>query len=245
MISVSAKLDSGKLKTFRRKFGESSNQALVRLGVSVAKESAQLTKPMGRSKKKVIAGIVAGAKSNIADLPARKFNQVAKKKNPAFNFRAGWVRLGNDQILRSSDDVYKFIEKHRTNKGRVKKLSSRDKAICKTADMNKTLRARRKLAGVAKGSWLGAGKSLAKKSKGPDPARVGKNFMSWAQKHSGLGRATLRKRILGKSEAHLISEAVATKDKGIFSRNDAREALKRSWKKTLAWYRRETKRRLA
>ena len=88
-LTLSAKLDSKKMNKFRRQFGESSNQALVRLGVGVAKEAATLTKPMGRSKKKVIAGIVAGAKSNIADIPGRKFNQIAKKKSPAFNFRNG------------------------------------------------------------------------------------------------------------------------------------------------------------
>ena len=244
-LTLSAKLDSKKMNKFRRQFGESSNQALVRLGVGVAKEAATLTKPMGRSKKKVIAGIVAGAKSNIADIPGRKFNQIAKKKSPAFNFRNGWVRLDQDQILKSPEDIYSFIEKHRTSKGRVKKLPARDKAICKTADMNKTLAKRKKLAGVAKGSWLGAGKFLAKKSRGPEPARVGKNFMSWAQKHSDLGRAKLVKRVLGKSEAHLISKAPATRDKGIFSRDEARQSVKDSWRKTLAWYRRESKRRFS
>ena len=243
MISVKADLDRGKMIKFRRQFGESSNQALIRLSVGVAKEAAILTKPMGRGKKKVVAGIIAGARSNIRDLPAKRFNQIAKKSRPAFKFRDQWVSLGEDQILRSPDEVNAFIEKNRNSKGRVKKLSSRDKAIAKTADFNKTLVRRKKLAGIAKGSWIGAGKVLARKSRGPEPARVGKNFIAWAQKHSDLGTARFRKRTLGKSEAHLISKAPATRDNGIFSKDEARQAVRRSWRKTLTWYRRESKRR--
>ena len=245
MISVSAKLDSGKLKEFRRKFGESSNQALVRLGVDAAKLAAVLTQPEGKGKKKIIRGINAGATRNIAPLPAKAFNYFTKKKRIAFPFEGSWVTLREHQVLRSSGEIYDFVEKHRDSKGRVKSLPRGRRAICKKGDMKKAMTARRKLAGVAKGSWLGAGKSLAKKSKGPDPARVGKNYMAWAQKHAKLGESKFIKRILGKSEVHLISNAPSTKDKGLFSRRAAKEAIEKASRITLNYYRREVKRRLA
>ena len=244
-LTLSAELDSKKMNKFRRQFGESSNQALVRLGVDTAKMAAVRTQPEGKGKKKIIKSINSGANKNIAALPAKTFNYFANKRSPAFPFQGSWVRLDDSQILRGPGEIYDFVEKHRDNKGRVKSLSRGRRAICKQGDMDKAMTARRKLAGVAKGSWLGAGKSLARKSKGPEPASVGKNYMSWAQKHSDLGRAKLVKRVLGKSEAHLISKAPATKDKGIFSRDEARQSVKDSWRKTLAWYRRESKRRFS
>ncbi len=245
MISIAANVDTRSFNSFRKKFGDTSNQALVRLGVAAAKEAAVFTAPKGRSKKKVVNGITAGAKSNVKDLAARRFNQITKKSKPAFKFRNGWVSLDQDQILRSPDEIYRFIEKHRNSKGRVKKLPSKEKAICKTADMNKTLRARRKLAGVAKGSWLGAGKALSKKSRGPQPARVGKNFMSWAQKHSKTGMMQYRPKILKKSEIRLISNARGTKDLGVFSRRDAVRSIQIAWKKTYRWYQINSSRRFA
>ena len=42
-MTLSAELDSKKMNKFRRQFGESSNQALVRLGVDTAKMAAVLT----------------------------------------------------------------------------------------------------------------------------------------------------------------------------------------------------------
>ena len=245
MISVSAKLDSGKLNKFRRKFGESSNQALVRLGVDTAKMAAVLTQPEGKGKKKIIKGINSGAKRNIAPLPAKAFSYFTKQKRISFPFQGSWVTLREDQVLRSPGEIYDFVEKHRDSKGRVKSLPRGRRAICKQGDMDKAMTARRKLAGVAKGSWLGAGKSLAKKSKGPAPATVGKNYMAWAQKHKKLGHSKLIKRILGKSEVHLISNASSTKDKGLFSRRAANEAIEKASKTTLNSYRREVKRRLA
>ena len=245
MISVSAKLDSEKLNKFRRKFGESSNQALVRLGVDTAKLAAVLTQPEGKGKKKIIKGINSGAKRNIAPLPAKAFSYFTKQKRISFPFQGSWVTLREDQVLRSPSEIYDFVEKHRDSKGRVKSLPRGKRAICKQGDMDKAMTARRKLAGVAKGSWLGAGKSLAKKSKGPDPARVGKNYMAWAQKHAKLGESKFIKRILGKSEVHLISNAASTKDKGLFSRQAAKEAIEKASRITLNYYRREVKRRLA
>ena len=245
MISVKAKLDERKMKSFRKKFGETSNQALIRLAVDVAKDAAVLTEPKGKSKKQIVKNIISGARVNIAAIPARQFNQISKKKSPWFRFSKGGVSLSRAQILESPGEINGFIERNRNKKGRVRRLSQNQKAICKTGDMNKVLVKRKKLAGVTKGSWLGAGIKLSRKSKGSHPARVGKNFMAFAQKHKDRGTAKFRARILGKSEAFLISNAPATKDVKIFSKRDAKEAIRRAWKKVLNYYRREVRARVA
>ena len=245
MISIKAEMSNAKMRKFSRLFGETSNQALVRVGVNTAKMAAVLTQPEGKSKKKIIKSINSGATRNIAALPAKTFNYFTQKKPPAFPFYGKWVRLDNSQILRGPGEIYNFVEKHRNNKGRVKSLPRGQRAICKTGDMDRAMTARRKLAGVSKGSWLGAGKSLARKSRGANPETVGKNYMAWAQKHADKGTAKFRRAIIGKSYALLISKAIATKDTRFFSRQAAKEAIEKAFKTTLNWYRREVKGRLA
>ena len=241
MIQTTAKIDEKGMRKFRKLFGESSNQALIRYGVAVARGCAVLTEPRGRSKKQIIKNIITGAKTNISDVPARTFNQIVKRRNPSFMFKGGVAHLSPSQILESPDDVNDFIEDHRGKDGRVRRLPPSKRALTKTPVMNKTLVRRKKLAGITKGSWLGAGMALAKKSRGPSPARIGKNFMKWAQKHSDKGRAKYVKRTLGKSEVHLISDAPATLDTNIFSKRTAKEATRNGWKQTVQWYRRAVK----
>ena len=149
-LTLSAELDSKKMNKFRRQFGESSNQALVRLGVDTAKMAAVLTQPEGKGKKKIIKSINSGANKNIAALPAKTCNYFANKRSPAFPFQGSWVRLDDSQILRGPGEIYDFVEKHRDNKGRVKSLSRGRRAICKQGDMDKAMTARRKLAGRGK-----------------------------------------------------------------------------------------------
>tara|TARA_R100000655_G_scaffold35628_1_gene69254 strand:+ start:6886 stop:7623 length:738 start_codon:yes stop_codon:yes gene_type:complete len=245
MISIKAKMNDVKMRTFSKRFGETSNQSLLRVGVQTAKEVAELTTPLGRSKKLITQNIITGARINVVDVVARRFNALAKRARPRFKMRNKWVALPSNQILRDAGEVDRFIEKNRNSKGRVKKLQPEKRAVCKTSDMNKTLVRRKKLAGIAKGSWIGAGKKLARRARGSNPPRIGKNFMAWTQKHADKGTAKLKTALLGKSHVLLISNAPHTKDKGIVPPRLANDAVKRGWRKTLNWYRREVKRRLA
>ena len=245
MISISARMHDVKMRTFSKHFGETSNQSLLRVGVQTAKEAAELTMPIGRSKKLITQNIITGARINVVDVVARRFNALAKRAKPRFKMRNKWVALPPNQILRDAGEVDRFIEKHRNAKGRVEKIQPEERAVCKRSDMNKTLVRRKKLAGIAKGSWIGAGRKLARRARGPNPPRIGKNFMNWTQKHADKGNGKLRTALLGKSHVLLISNAPHTKDKGILPPRLVKDAVKRGWKKTLNWYRREVKRRLA
>jgi len=239
MISLNAALDEKKMQRFSRSFGDTTNQALLRLAISVSKNCAFYTNPRGKGKKKIVDAINKGARLNITALPVKEFNRHAKTNNPAQFVKGRWHKMDQSQILRSEEDVWNFIEKSRdgSKSGRPKWIPSNRKAICKNKDMDAVLKRRRKLAGIAKGSWLGAFKALSIKVVGGDKPRLGKNYMNWAQKHMDMGRGKWQPKRLGKSEADLISNAPSTKDKRIFSNEDAKDAMKSAWRNTIKWYR--------
>ncbi len=241
-IKATAEISKASMRKFQKKFGDTSNQALLRLAVSTGRECALLTHPMKNGKAVQMDAIQKGARKNIAVLPPKLFNQITKKPNPAFRFSRGaagvvWSKLTEDRILRSDREIYDFIEQTRKPNGRAGWLPYTEKAICKKGDFNKAMVRRRKLAGVTKGSWLGGHQELSKKIRGGDKPRLGKNFMNYAQKHMDKGTGKYRGKKLGKSEAHLISEAPATKDQRIFPKKNAKDAVERAWKKTYRWYR--------
>lgn len=244
MISAKAELSKKSMMKFARQFGDTTNQALLRLAISTGKQCAMLTHPMEKGRKVQENAILKGATKNVRAISPKLFNKIAKKAKPAYRFDRGgsgavWVKLTPKQILRSDREVYDFIEDHRKENGRAKWLPFNQKAICKEPDFNKAMVRRRKLAGVTKGSWLGAHRELSKKVRGGDKPRLGKNVMSYAQKHMDKGDGKYLPKRLGKSECHLISDAPATKDQRIFPRDHADKAVKRAWKNTLSWYRRQ------
>lgn len=237
VLSLTAKFDSVKLQKFRRDFGESSNEALIRIAVAAGKEAAVLTEVKGKSKKKQIDSIITGARINVVSLDAKQFNRLAALRRPSFRFHNQWVTLDSSQLLRNQGEIHSFLEDNRDSRGRVKRLPPSRKAICKRADFNKVLVRRKRLAGIAKGSWLSAAKRAARFSrKSAQPPKVGKNFITWAQKHD-LGTARFHSSILSRSFVLLISKASHTRYPSIFSRNSASVAIRRGWKKTVTWYR--------
>lgn len=239
-MSFSMEVDEAALRRnfskWQKKFGDSAAQAVSRLSVGVARETAILVEPKGKSKKKVVNGIVAGARSNIVAIPARDFNKLSAKRRPGFKFGHRWVTLDADQLLRGESEIQRFIEANRDGRGRVRKLSPERKAVAKKGDFNKVLVKRKRLAGIAKGSVLGAGMRAARFQRGGRRLSIGKNFMAWAQKHAGFGTAKRRRRAFG-PEIRLISEARHTRNNDIVSQQDVKEASRRAWRKTLAWYR--------
>ncbi len=250
MITTKAELSRRSVDKFRKQFGDTSNQALLRLAVSVGRECALLTQPQKKSKKVLHDAILGGALKNIKPVSNKLFKKISQANKPAFRFSRGgsaavWAKMTPNQILKSEQEIWHFIEDNRKPNGRVKWLPYSQKAICRKDDFDKVMVRRRKLAGVTKGSWLGAHQALAKKIRGGDKPRLGKNFMSWAQKHMDKGKGQFRPKRLATSEARLISEAPATKDPRIFAKDFAKEAVERSWRKTRTWYRRQCKLKFA
>ena len=241
-MSASMEMDRGSLEKFRKQFGETSDQALLRLALSVTRECAFYTQPRGKKKDKIVGAIDGGARRNIIPLKAPDFKRHAKSRNPSHFMNGKWYKLHQDQILRDEDAIWEFIEKYRKgNKGRVKWVPPGRKAICKAADLNRVIRRRKKLAGTMKGSWFGAFGPLSRKVRGGDRPRLGKNYMYWAQRHKDKGRGRWVPGGRDKSEAQLISKVPGTLDKKYFNQGLADKAIKSSWRKTIVWYRRQCK----
>lgn len=243
MLFFGASLDASTVRRFSRQFGDTSNDALVRVAVITAREAAVLTQVKGKSKKKQIDAIITGAKVNVVGVEARKFNEIVRKRRPSIKIGERWVNLRASQILRSPDEINEFIERSRGKDGRTKKKPAEEKGVAKKADLGRVIVQRKKRAGEAKGSWLGAGQNASRFQRGASPERIGRNFIAWAQKHAGQGQARMKRALLGRSEVRLISKAEHTAKSAIFSKSDASRALAAAWRKAAVWYRREVKRR--
>jgi hypothetical protein len=175
------------LDRFAHRVGETTEQATVRYGVAAARSLAEATEPKrstaGSRKKKAAATM----RRVVEPMGARDFNKLAKQKKPRVKLGGQWVPLRNRGLIHSVRDLWSIIEIHRVN-GKTKKLPPTERYICKQADFNKVVRSRTKLWGAAKGAWIGAGQDVARRQSGMNRISIGKNFLSWAQKHASKGR---------------------------------------------------------
>ena len=238
-MSAELDLDRQQLNKFRKQFGDTSDQALLRVALDVSRECARLTQPWGKKKDKITKAIEDDARSNIYPLPAVQINRLAKKAKPAHRTERGaWYRLDRSQILRGEDEIWRFIEKHR-RRGRVVWIPPAEKAVCKTGELNKVIARRKKLAGIMKGSWFGAFTRLAPMVRGTDRPTLGRNYMYWAQRHKDKGRGKFIGASQDRSEAQLISKVPGTLNKKYFNQKIADKAIAQAWKDTLKWYKKQ------
>ena len=230
-----------KLQRLSRDFGDDADQATARLAVSMAREIAILTPPRGKDKKAILGAIITDAWRVVMVIPGKFFNHLTKTARPRINMgKGGWQAIRPSQLTRSDRDIYDHIESHRDGKGRVREFKNRQvsmQLITTKPTMNKVLRRRRKLAGVAKGGFLGAGMAAARFQKGADRVSIGKNFMAWAQKHRNLGTA----RRIKAGEIELRNSA--RNSGALVGIGEADLAHERAWKNTERWYRRAIKAR--
>lgn len=243
-MSISYEVDDKTLnqnfKKWAKKFGDSNKQAVARLAVSVARETAILVEPRGKSKKPIVGAIMKDARKNIVGIPAKGFTKLTQKRSPGFKFDHQWVTLRSHQLLRDKGEINAFIERTRDGKGRVRKLPANHRGVCRKKDFNAALVERKKWAGEAKGSFIGAGLKAARFQRGGSRLTIGKNFMAFAQKHADEGTAKRKLTLRGPS-INLRSFAEHTKSKRILPFSAPREAARRAWKNTAGWYRRAIK----
>ena len=230
LLQLTGKIDPKSFKKFRKRFGDSSNEALLRAGVFAAREAAMMTRPPGKSRKQITGAIEAGALAVCSPVKPGVFAKIVKTGKIRRGRGGRFIKIPSSQILAGVTQIEKWIESHRGEEGRTKDLPLEKKGACKTTDYRKALAARKRTAGRVKGAWLGAGIEVSRKGGG----RIGKSFMGWAQKHSEEGAMRYRPRILGKSSLILLNRVPYSP--ALFSRSAGREAGRKAWKKTLAWY---------
>jgi len=218
-----AKLQSS-LQRAAKAFGDSNKQALVRWSVQACREMAYMTQVFGRTKTKgKQEGAILGSALNII-LVKRKGERVSKKRG-----------------LHSLDDVDAWIEENRSGRnGRTKPLPIEQKKECTEDIFHKAVRRRYKRAGEAKGGWLGAGQDIARRQTGQARVNIGKNVLSYAQKHASRGSA----RIGGSPFsviAHMTNSARHSGSRHVIASGAERSAAARALPAVIKFYRRAMK----
>jgi len=140
------------------------------------------------------------------------------------------------QIVGAVEEVNDWIEIHRTRRrGRTAVLPIHERKAVDRAIFKKAMAIRYKRAGMAKGGWIGAGQEIAKAQAGQERVNIGKNFLSYAQKHGHFGSA--RRPKSGWSPTVGITNKVAhSGDKNVLTSAAPKRAFDWSLKKTLKWY---------
>jgi hypothetical protein len=207
------------LKRFARDFGDSNAQAIARWGVQSCREMAGSTQVFGKTaaaKKKQWNSIEAGVNTivNVIDKPGR--------------------RTAN--ILTSVSEVSDWIDSNRDKRGRTRAVPIQQRPFVTAALLKKTITDRRKLAGIAKGGWIGAGQDIAMAQKGSDRIAIGKNFLGYAQRHSRFGSST-RPRSGWQPSAMLSNRARHSGVSYVLKKAHMRSAIDWGLKKTIQWYR--------
>ena len=178
-------MDMGMLERSLRKsakaFGETTAQSVRRWGVSTCRKLAVETSAFGQT------GTFKTQKQAIEN-DAKKVLHVYPDE---FGNNTGIITAKNKKLLLSAEAVNDWIELNRTGRnGRTPKkgLPSEERKCCKATTFRSAMRIRFKHAGMAKGGWLGAGMEIAREVGGGYKDVIGKNFMSYAQKFSHMGR---------------------------------------------------------
>ena len=241
---MKAKFDMPKLerslKRFAKDFGETNAQAVVRWSVQACRELAMETQVWGtKNTRGIQEGAIFADSLNVLLV-------VDSLQSSGRGYRAtnqGKVyHVSRDKACLSAEEVNDWIELNRTRRrGRTARLPVYERKACDKRTHTAAMKIRYKRAGMAKGAWLGAGADIARAQTGMDRMAIGKNFLSYAQKHSKWGSA--RPSLTGwKPFAEITNRTAHSADKNVLTRGGKDRAVAWSLKKTLAWYKKAVKR---
>lgn len=215
------------LKRFAKDFGDNNAQAIARWGVQTCRELAGSTQVFGKTtaaKKKQWNSIEAGVRTVV--------NIVRTKDTNNRKVR----------VLRSVEEVSEWVDScRRGSRGRTRRIPTHEKPFITEDLLIKATKHRYKLAGVAKGGWLGAGQDIARAQSGADRINIGKNFLGYAQKFAALGTSR-HPRTGWKPSATITNRAKHSSSRYVLSSSEANQAVGWGLKKTITWYRAAIKR---
>jgi hypothetical protein len=217
------------LKVAAKAFGDSTEQAVVRWSIQTCRELAVTTQVFGRGKKerdKQAKAIEMGGYAVI--------NIVEPSKKP---------RNGNRRLLRSISAINDWIDQNRGAKGRTRKLPPEQRKDATRELFDKAMRQRKKLAGMAKGGWIGAGQAIAKRQKGQDRINIGRNYVGYAHRHSGKGAARLAGGLF-RPFTLLTNNARHTSSSHVVKKGAHQQAAARALRPTITSYRKSLRNKL-
>lgn len=207
----------------RKQFGESSEQAVFRWGVQIARELAGSTQAFGKGEKS--QKIQEGAIWKDAFKVCRLVEHGGQLKSPA--------------------DAFNWIEQNRTRaRKRTAFLEEKKRKTVTRQTLESALQIKFERIGMAKGAWLGGGKDLSDRQTGQKKIKIGKNFLGYAQKYADMGKAIKRISVF-KPNVSLQNNVKHSSDQTVLSDKRKRDVVKRALINTIKWYDRATTRMMA
>lgn len=238
-MPTTAKFDQPKLerslKRFASRLGETNAQAVIRWSVQTCRELAMETQVFGRSKtRQKQEGAMKGDALNVIWAVDRL------QKTKGIGYRATnqgkTYGVSARKVLITESEVNNWIELNRTrrNKGTAK-IPIEDRRVCDSKTFKRAMTIRNRMAGAAKGAWIGAGNSIARAQKGEDKQTIGRNFLSYTQKNQRFGSAQ-RPSEGFKPTAGISNNLSYSGESRVLSKTGINKAIQFGLKKTVAYY---------
>ncbi len=239
---IEAKFDIPKLEASLKKamaaFGDTNKQAVTRWAVQVGRELAVSTQAYGRTgtRKKQEFAIEADARRVIYPVDSIRPSKTGRTVRAAHEGKS--FNWSQSRVLKNEGEVNDWIEMNRTRRrARTAKLPFTELAICTLPVFKKAMKMRFAKAGMAKGAWLGAADVAAKMQTGAQRITIGKNFLSYAQKHRGKGDAKLQRGDGFKPIAELMNKTRHSSSPYVLSKAEISKSIGFGLRKTIKWYR--------
>jgi hypothetical protein len=223
------------LKRYAKDFGDTTAQAVLRWDIQVNRELAIETQAWGKSGtlKKQSAAMETGALQVILVVESLQ----SSGKGFRVTNQGKTYHAQSHKVLSDSNQVNAWIEENRTgSRGYTKRLPVEERRVCTIQVFKRAMRDRSKLAGMAKGGWIGAGNDMARHQKGSGRMTIGVGFLKYAQKHSGMGSSAPP--VPGwKPVAKSTNKIRYTASNWVMKSGAFDKASAFGLKKTISWYR--------
>ena len=238
-MAITAKFDQPKLerslKRFASRLGETNAQAVIRWSVQVCRELAMETQVFGRSKtRKKQEGAIYKDAMNVL-LVVERLEKTKGRSYRATNQGRSYGVSARKALLDESS-INNWIEINRTKRNaRTAELPVSERMICDQKTFKKAIKSRLARSGMAKGAWIGAGNEIANAQTGSDKQNIGRNFLSYTQKHQKWGSA---KRPLSgwRPSANLTNKLSYSGNTKVLSKSGITKAIQFGLKKTITYY---------
>jgi hypothetical protein len=246
---IEAKFDIPKLESSLKKaraaLGDTNKQAVTRWAVQVGRELAGSTQVYGKTgtRQKQQWAIENDARNVIFPVDSMRPSKTGKTVRATFEGKSfNWSK---SRVLNNESEINDWIEMNRTRRrARTAKIPFSEAAICTLAVFNKAMKTRFARAGMAKGGWLGASNQAAGMQTGAQRMGIGKNFLSYAQKHGKFGSATLQRGDGFKPIAALHNKVSHSSSPHVLSKAEISKSIGFGLRATIKWYRSAAKKAL-
>ena len=225
------------LKRFANRLGETNGQAVIRWSIQVCRELAMETQVFGKVKtRNKQEGAMYRDALNVI-LVVEKLEKTRGRGYSATN-QGSKYGVQSRRALTDHQAVNDWIELNQTKRNaRTPELARSEKMVCDMKTFTAAMKIRLARAGMAKGAWIGAGMEIARAQTGTEKMSIGRNFLSYTQKHKRYGDA--KKPVMGFKPAAAITNKLAySSSSHVLQRSGITKSIQFGLKKTVTFYRR-------